>query len=83
MPTAIDKKIKFKLKKNNTKNNCTVYSENYDVGFSIDLKDIKKSNIEWENYILGVLYEMQNLTDRIEGFDCALKTLVKNKLAGY
>ena len=69
LPTAIDKKIIFKLKKNNSKSRCNVYSENFDVGFSIDLNNIKISNNEWENYILGVIYEIQQLTDKVEGFD--------------
>jgi len=74
LPTAIDRKIIFKLRKNNSKNICSVYSANYDVSFSVDLKKIKISNIEWENYILGVIYELQQLTDKLRGFDCVLSS---------
>jgi len=74
LPTAIDRKIIFKLRKNNSKNICSVYSANYDVSFPIDLKIIKISNIEWENYILGVIHEIQQLTDKLSGFDCVLSS---------
>ncbi|MCF6297112.1 MAG: galactokinase [Flavobacteriaceae bacterium] len=74
LPTAIDKKIIFKLKKNNSKNICNIYSANYDASFSLDLENIKISDKEWENYILGVLYEIQQLTNKVEGFDCVLSS---------
>ncbi len=74
LPTAIDKKITFKFKKNKSKNICNIYSANYDVSFSFDLNDIKISNNEWENYILGVVYEIQQLAGKVEGFDCALSS---------
>ncbi len=74
LPTAIDKKIIFKLRKNNSDNICSVYSDNYDVSFSIDLEDIKISDIEWENFILGVIHEIQQLTDKVKGFDCVLSS---------
>lgn len=76
LPTAIDKKITFKLKKNNSKNICNVYSSNYDVSFSIDLDNIKISNKDWENYILGVIHEIQQLTDKVKGFDCVLSSTI-------
>ena len=74
LPTAIDKRIIFKFKKNGSRNECSVYSSNYDVAFNIDLNDVKISKIEWENYILGVLYEIQKLTNKLEGFVCSLSS---------
>lgn len=72
LPTAIDKKIIFKFKKNNSDTICNIYSANYDVSFSLDLKDINASKTEWENYILGVIHEIQKLSNKVKGFDCAL-----------
>ena len=72
LPTAIDKKIRFKLKKNGSPDNCTVYSQNFDTSFSFDLKKVEKSKQQWENYILGVVYEIQQLSDKLKGFDCVL-----------
>lgn len=72
LPTAIDKKIRFKIKKNGSRDNCTVYSQNFDTEFSFDLRKVEKSKQQWENYILGVVYEIQQLSDKLEGFDCVL-----------
>lgn len=72
LPTAIDKKIIFKLRKNDSSRICNIYSENFDVQFSFDLSAINISEIAWENYILGVIHEIQKLTDKVEGFDCML-----------
>lgn len=74
LPTAIDKKIQFKFRKNNSKNNCNVSSSNFNTTFSFDLKTITKSQHQWENYILGVIYEIQQLSDKLEGFDCILES---------
>jgi galactokinase len=51
-----------------------VYSKNFDTGFSFDLKRVEKSEQQWENYILGVIYEIQQLTDKLDGFDCTLES---------
>ena len=74
LPTAIDKKIRFKFKKNDSLNNCTVYSKNFEAGFEINLAHIEPSENQWENYILGVLHEIQKLTDKVRGFDCVLES---------
>lgn len=70
LPTAIDKKIQFKFKKNGDPTTCNVYSKNFDTSFSFDLKTIKPSEQQWENYILGVIFEIQQLSDKLQGFDC-------------
>jgi galactokinase len=72
LPTAIDKKIQFKFRKNGSASKCTVYSANFDTGFSFDLKAVKPSEHQWENYILGVIDGIQKESDKLEGFDCVL-----------
>lgn len=74
LPTAIDKKIQFKFRKNNSPSICNVYSANYNTSFSFDLRNIKPSLQQWENYILGVIYEIQQLSNKLEGFDCVLES---------
>lgn len=74
LPTAIDKKITFKISKNNSLKKCSVYSTNYDLRFSFNLDNIRISNTSWENYILGVIHEIQKLTDKVQGFDCELSS---------
>ena len=61
LPTAIDKKIRFSFKKNGTKTNCSAYSKNFDSSFSFNLENVKPSSQQWENYILGVIFEIQQL----------------------
>jgi galactokinase len=72
LPTAIDKKIKFKFNKNGSLNTCSVYSNNFDTSMSFELNKVSPSEKQWENYILGVIYEIQQLTDKLRGFDCVL-----------
>lgn len=74
MPTAIDKKIIFSFEKNNTEDQCNVYSMSYDKMLQFDLKSISISKIEWENYILGVINELLKITDKIKGFNCIIKS---------
>lgn len=74
MPTAIDRKIYFSLRQNSTPATCNIYSETYGKGFSFDLKDIEKSSNTWENYILGVVTEIQRLNKELQGFDCLLRS---------
>ncbi len=73
LPTAIGNKITFKFQKNGSKQQCNVYSVGYK-GFSLDLKNISKSATEWENYVLGVLHEISQLTDKLRGFDCTIES---------
>lgn len=73
LPTAIGNKITFKLAKNGSPTECHVYSLGYE-GFSIDLDALKISSTEWHNYVLGVLYEISLLTDKLSGFDCTIES---------
>ena len=74
LPTAIDKEIIFKFKKHDHLDTCTVKSTNFDTSFSFSLNDVKPSEKQWANYILGVVYEIQQLTDQLGGFDCTLSS---------
>lgn len=72
LPTAIDKKIIFSLVQNQTTSSCNVYSVSYDEILSFDLNNIRKSNREWENYILGVVNELIKITNKVRGFNCII-----------
>ncbi|WP_117883667.1 galactokinase [Aureibaculum luteum] len=72
LPTAIDKKIQFKFNKNGSLNTCNIHSNNFNTGFSFELDAVAKSEKQWENYVLGVIYEIQQLSDKLQGFDCVL-----------
>lgn len=74
LPAAIDKNILLRFKKNGSDNQCTVHSQGYAHPLHIDLKHIKKSNEIWENYVLGVIQQIQQAGKTIHGFDCAIES---------
>ncbi len=74
LPTAIDKKIFFFFKKNNTSNHCNIYSKSYDAFLRIDLSNITTSDVEWENFVLGVINELQHRNAVVTGFDCIIES---------
>lgn len=74
MPTAINKKIYFKLSSNNSETLCRIHSETYNSSFEFNLKKIERSENAWKNYILGVVNEIQKLGKQLSGFDCVLKS---------
>ncbi|WP_349351591.1 galactokinase [Flagellimonas sp. MMG031] len=76
LPAAIDKHLFLKLKKNGTKNRCTIKSEGFENTYVADLYDLKHGTEGWHDYVLGVLKELQALTQELKGFDCTMQTNV-------
>lgn len=74
MPTAIDKKIYFEFKENETDSTCRVYSATYNAYLEFDLHHLSISDKSWENYILGVANEINLLGKKLKGFDCIIKS---------
>ncbi|PCJ98957.1 MAG: galactokinase [Flavobacteriaceae bacterium] len=73
LPAAINRKITIRLKKNGHENICTIFSSSYNCKFDLDLHNIKKSNVLWENYILGVIHFIHLLKpNSLLGFDCII-----------
>ena len=72
LPTAIDKKIFFEFRRNNSDSICGIFSRTYDSSFEIDLENIVKSSSSWENYLLGVVTEIQKKEKEFSGFDCII-----------
>src|SRR5690606_9337637 len=74
LPAAIDKKIKFYFKKNSSRQ-CTIWSKNYESGFSFSIDEVAVSEVEWENYILGVIHYIDQLfPGSVQGFDCVVES---------
>lgn len=74
LPAAIDKKITFRFRKNNS-DSCEILSSNFKSRFKIDLNDISRSQTEWQNYILGVIYHIHELKPgSVKGFDCIIES---------
>ena len=74
LPTAIDKTIKLHFAPNSTPYSCSIYSKTYGKSFSFDLRKIARSEEQWENYILGVVNEIQKRGKYPEGFDCIIES---------
>ena len=71
LPAAIDKKIRLSFSKNNSSYHCTLSAENKQEQFAFDLKKIRPLSSGWQNYALGVVAELQQLSPKIEGFHCS------------
>ncbi len=73
-PAAIDRGIRFDLCRNGSPNLCEVYSADFDKRLRFDLGQVERSAEEWENYILGVIHELQGLGKPLQGFDCTIRS---------
>ena len=69
LPAAIDKKTKVWLKKNGTVSKCNLTASNLGETFHFDLQPIKRVKSGWQNYMLGVVHELQKLRGKVGGFD--------------
>ncbi|WP_242528087.1 galactokinase [Allomuricauda sp. CAU 1633] len=76
LPAAIDKSITMRFRANGSITRCTIKSRGFDSVLVVDLAKIDKGTEGWHNYVLGVLNEMQLLTQGLKGFDCEMETNV-------
>ncbi|MBC2840254.1 galactokinase [Robiginitalea sp. SC105] len=74
LPAAIDRTIVFTLSRNGNPSRCTLHSRGYGDPLVADLSDIRQGERSWENYLLGVLSELRELTDGLRGFDCHIES---------
>ncbi|MBO3115643.1 galactokinase [Winogradskyella sp. DF17] len=74
LPAAIDKRILLEFRKTSSEI-CTIFSSNYNSSFTFNINDVSRSDIEWQNYILGVIFHINLLKpNRIGGFDCIIES---------
>ncbi len=73
-PAAIDRGIRFELERNGGPTTCEVYSADFDKRLRFDLGQVERSETEWENYVLGVVNELQILGKHLQGFDCVIRS---------
>ncbi|PSR54692.1 galactokinase [Adhaeribacter arboris] len=68
LPAAINKEIYFAVAPNNS-NTCRVYSFDLNEHAEFSLNQVKKSDIDWANYLLGVIAQIQKAGYPLPGFD--------------
>ena len=74
LPAAIDKKITLSFRKNSS-NTCEVLSSNFKSSFKVDLNNLVRSDVEWQNFVLGVLFHINVLKPAsVKGFDCIIES---------
>jgi galactokinase len=71
LPAAIDRYISFAIAKNNGKT-CRIYSVDFGQQFEFSANEIKKSPLQWANYLIGVVEQFMKAGNELSGFDCVL-----------
>ena len=69
LPAAIDKKTIFKLQVNSSPDLVRVTALNMGEDYSFRLNDFAPLESGWQNYVMGVVHELQELGAQIKGFD--------------
>lgn len=70
LPAAIDKKIIYAVAPNNTRQ-CNVHAVFNNETVSFQLDDVKPTP-GWINYLMGIVYQLQERGLEVQGFDCVL-----------
>lgn len=70
LPAAIDKATVVHLKKNDTASNCSIMALNIGEVHYFDLNDFQPIENGWQNYMMGVVHELQKIGAKFTGFDC-------------
>ena len=69
LPAAIDKAISMKLSRNGSASTANFVAKNVSENYSCDLNALNPVSNGWENYVMGVVSELQKLGAQLSGFD--------------
>jgi len=69
LPAAVDKAIIFAVSPNSS-NLYRFYSVDMDENTEVPSGDLKKSQLQWANYLLGVIDQINKMGYEVPGFDC-------------
>ncbi len=72
LPAAIDRYIEFELARNGT-NLCHITAADLNQQYTFDLHTFAPKDSGWENYVMGVVSELQKMEVPIGGFDASFK----------
>lgn len=71
LPAAIDKNIYVAISKR-TDNLVNLFAGDFNEGFTTDTDSIKPASVQWPNYILGVVDQLQKKGYVIDGFNLVI-----------
>lgn len=69
LPAAIDKAVYFAITPRND-NNCVVFAMDMDKKFEFETDKLKKSDLGWPNYLMGVIEQLNLSGFNFQGFNC-------------
>ncbi|GAB3231330.1 galactokinase [Hymenobacter seoulensis] len=69
LPAAVDKEIFFAVGLNQT-NTIRLVSHDLKESFSIEVTAVERGQVQWANYLLGVVAQFQKRGVQVPGFDC-------------
>jgi galactokinase len=69
LPAAIDKAVYFAITPRND-NNCVVFALDMDKKFEFEIDNLKKSDLGWPNYLMGVIEQLNLSGCSFHGFNC-------------
>ncbi|MBK8965724.1 MAG: galactokinase [Lewinellaceae bacterium] len=73
LPAAIDKKTVASLHRNGHPSACRITAGNLNETLNFGLNQVKPLAGGWQNYVLGVVHELQKLGAQMQGFDGSFK----------
>lgn len=73
LPAAIDRKMTVRARRNGTSSTVHLTDRKQQQSFSFDLRDFSPLEKGWQNYVMGVVGELQKLGGAIGGFDAAFE----------
>ncbi len=73
LPAAIDRKMTVRARGNGTPSAVHLTDIRQQQSFSFDLRDFSPLEKGWQNYVMGVVSELQKLGGAIGGFDAAFE----------
>ena len=71
LPAAIDKNIYIAISKRDD-NIINLYAVDFDESFTTNINEVKRSTIQWANYILGVVDQLQKKGFALGGFNAVV-----------
>ncbi|MCB0649953.1 MAG: galactokinase [Saprospiraceae bacterium] len=70
-PAAVDKMVKVHMKRNGSEQTANIKADNFNETHTMDLHRFSPIAPGWQNYVMGVISELQKLGANIKGFDAS------------